>query len=374
MRIARQERLRPAMQVGEVAAAAAGYADLLGELARMLDQQHAPAPLPGLRRAHHAGRASADDDDVEIHFCNPRAKGADHSAILYTAGFASTRPTMLSYRHAFHAGNHADVLKHIMLVQLLHYLNQKGKPYWFIDTHAGAGTYSLTKGYAMQVAEFKDGIARLWQRDDLPAAVTDYLEVIRAANPDGALRHYPGSPRVALAAMRATDRLRLFELHPTDCKLLARNLADAGRRALIHHADGLAGLKALLPPPPRRALTLIDPSYEVKTDYQHVVQSLRDALMRFPGGVYALWYPLLARTEAQKLPGKLRLLQAKSWLDLSLRVKAPSPDGIGMHGSGMFIINPPHTLRATLNDVLPWLAQALAQDEGAGFALDSHET
>ena len=281
---------------------------------------------------------------------------------------------MLSYRHAFHAGNHADVLKHIVLLQLLHYLNQKDKPYWFIDTHAGAGFYPLTKGYATQVAEFKDGIARLWQCDDLPAAVKDYVEVIRAANPDGNLRYYPGSPRVALAAMREIDRLRLFELHPTDCDLLARNLADAGRRVLIQHVDGLAGLKALLPPPSRRALTLIDPSYEVKTDYQHVVQSLRDALTRFPGGIYALWYPLLARTEAQKLPGKLRLLQAKSWLDVSLRVKAPASDGFGMHGSGMFILNPPYTLRATLQDVMPWLAQTLAQDDGAGFALDSHET
>jgi 23S rRNA (adenine2030-N6)-methyltransferase len=281
---------------------------------------------------------------------------------------------MLSYRHAFHAGNHADVLKHLVLVQLLRYLNQKDKPYWFIDTHAGAGAYLLTRGYATQLAEFKDGIARLWTRDDLPAAVKDYVDVIRAANPDGRLRHYPGSPRVALAAMREIDRLRLFELHPSDHVLLVRNLADAGRRVVIQHGDGLAGLKSLLPPPPRRALTLIDPSYEVKTDYQHVVQALRDALSRFPSGVFALWYPLLARIEAQKLPDRLRLLPAASWLDLSLRVKLPSPERIGIHGSGMFVVNPPYTLRAILQDTLPWLAEALAQDDGAGFTLDSHET
>ncbi|MGB7989527.1 MAG: 23S rRNA (adenine(2030)-N(6))-methyltransferase RlmJ [Candidatus Methylophosphatis roskildensis] len=280
---------------------------------------------------------------------------------------------MLSYRHAFHAGNHADVLKHLVLVQLLRYLNQKDKPYWFIDTHAGAGAYSLTRGYATQLAEFKNGIARLWTRDDLPAAVGDYVDVIRAANPDGRLRHDPGSPRVALAAMREIDRLRLFELHPSDHALLVRNLADAGRRVVIQHGDGLVGLKSLLPPPPRRALTLIDPSYEVKTDYQHVVQALRDALSRFPGGVFALWYPLLARSEAQKLPARLRLLPTTSWLEVTLRVTAPSPEGIGIHGSGMFIANPPYTLRATLQDTLPWLAQALAQDDGAGFTLDSHE-
>lgn len=281
---------------------------------------------------------------------------------------------MLSYRHAFHAGNHADVLKHLVLVQLLRYFNLKDKPYWFIDTHAGAGAYSLTKGYATQVAEYKDGIARLWSRDDLPEAVQDYLGIVRAENRGEALRHYPGSPRIALALTRECDRLRLFELHSSDHPLLERNLAEAGKRVLIQHGDGLAGLKALLPPPPRRALTLIDPSYEVKADYQLVVQTLRDALTRFPTGCYVLWYPLLARAEAQKLPERLRKLPAAGWLDVTLRVKAASPDGIGMHGSGLFVINPPYTLRATLQSAMPWLARVLAQDEGAGFTLDSQET
>jgi 23S rRNA (adenine2030-N6)-methyltransferase len=281
---------------------------------------------------------------------------------------------MLSYRHAFHAGNHADVLKHLVLVQLLRYFNLKDKPYWFIDTHAGAGAYALTKGYATQVAEYKDGIARLWTRDDLPEAVQDYLGIVRAENRGEALRHYPGSPRIALALTRECDRLRLFELHSSDHPLLERNLAEAGKRVLIQHGDGLAGLKALLPPPPRRALTLIDPSYEVKADYQLVVQTLRDALTRFPTGCYVLWYPLLARAEAQKLPERLRKLPAAGWLDVTLRVKAASPDGIGMHGSGLFVINPPYTLRATLQSAMPWLARVLAQDEGAGFTLDSQET
>ncbi|TXG77392.1 MAG: 23S rRNA (adenine(2030)-N(6))-methyltransferase RlmJ [Rhodocyclaceae bacterium] len=281
---------------------------------------------------------------------------------------------MLSYRHAFHAGNHADVLKHPVLVQLLRYFNLKDKPYWFIDTHAGAGAYALTKGYATQVAEYKDGIARLWTRDDLPEAVQDYLGIVRAENRGEALRHYPGSPRIALALTRECDRLRLFELHSSDHPLLERNLAEAGKRVLIQHGDGLAGLKALLPPPPRRALTLIDPSYEVKADYQLVVQTLRDALTRFPTGCYVLWYPLLARAEAQKLPERLRKLPAAGWLDVTLRVKAASPDGIGMHGSGLFVINPPYTLRATLQSAMPWLARVLAQDEGAGFTLDSQET
>ncbi len=281
---------------------------------------------------------------------------------------------MLSYRHAFHAGNHADVLKHLVLVQLLRYFNLKDKPYWFIDTHAGAGAYSLTRGYATQVAEYKDGIARLWTRDDMPEAVQDYVGIVRSENRDAALRHYPGSPRIALALARESDRLRLFELHSSDCPLLERNLAEAGKRVLIQHGDGLAGLKALLPPPPWRALTLIDPSYEVKADYQHVVQALRDALTRFPTGCYVLWYPLLSRIEAQKLPERLRKLPASGWLDVTLRVKAASPDGIGMHGSGLFVINPPYTLRATLQSGMPWLARVLAQDDGAGFTLDSLDT
>lgn len=184
----------------------------------------------------------------------------------------------------------------------------------------------------------------------------------------------PGSPRIALALARESDRLRLFELHSSDCPLLERNLAEAGKRVLIQHGDGLAGLKALLPPPPRRALTLIDPSYEVKADYQHVVQALRDALTRFPTGCYVLWYPLLSRIEAQKLPERLRKLPASGWLDVTLRVKAASPDGIGMHGSGLFVINPPYTLRATLQSGMPWLARVLAQDDGAGFTLDSLDT
>lgn len=281
---------------------------------------------------------------------------------------------MLSYRHAFHAGNHADVLKHFVLVQLLHYYNRKDKPYWFIDTHAGAGAYSLTHGYATQIAEYRDGIARLWERDDLPAPLVAYRETVRTVNADGRLRHYPGSPLIALSLMRECDRLRLYELHPTDHELLARNLADAGRRVLIHHADGLAGLKALLPPPTRRAIALIDPSYEVKTDYRQVVQALADALARFATGTYALWYPLLAHAEAQRLPAKLRHLPAADWLEVTLRVRAAPRDGIGMHGSGLFVINPPYTLRAELQATLPWLARVLAQDEGAGFTLDSHET
>jgi 23S rRNA (adenine2030-N6)-methyltransferase len=280
---------------------------------------------------------------------------------------------MLSYRHAFHAGNHADVLKHFVLLQLLQYLNRKDKPWWMIDTHAGAGVYALDQGYAMKNAEYESGIARLWSRKDLPAPLADYVQLVRRLNPDGALRFYPGSPWVALQLLRGDDRLRLFELHPTDSPLLLENFQHAGRRVKVEQADGFAGLKALLPPPPRRGLVLIDPSYEEKQDYQRVPAALQDALRRFETGIYAVWYPLLQRHEAQHFAEKLKRLPAKSWLHVSLSVSTPSPDGFGMHGSGMFVLNPPWTLLATLKNVMPWLAGVLGQDAGAAFHLENQE-
>ncbi len=173
---------------------------------------------------------------------------------------------MLSYRHGFHAGNHADVLKHVALVALLRILTRKDKPLLVLDTHAGAGMYSLEQGFAVKNAEFRNGIALLWGRDDLPAPVADYLDQVRAVNSDGVLRHYPGSPRVALGMLRPQDRLRLFELHSTEVQVLAQQFARDGRRVSVTAGDGFAGLKAVLPPPSRRGLVLIDPSYELASD------------------------------------------------------------------------------------------------------------
>lgn len=277
---------------------------------------------------------------------------------------------MLSYRHAFHAGNHADVLKHLVLVHLTRYLCQKDKPFWYIDTHAGAGAYALDTGYAAKLAEYRGGIGRLWERRDLPEALAPYLDVVRAFNPDGRLINYPGSPRFALQTMREQDRLRLFERHSKDARLLTEAFADAGRQVIVEAGDGFAGLKALLPPPPRRALVLIDPSYEEKSDYERVVLALKEALTRFAGGTYALWYPQLTRLESHELPQRLKRLPAKSWLHVALRVAEPAKDGFGMHGSGIFVANPPWTLHDTLAGVMPFLADALAVDGGAGFTLE----
>jgi 23S rRNA (adenine2030-N6)-methyltransferase len=285
--------------------------------------------------------------------------------------------SMLSYRHAFHAGNHADVLKHFTEVQLLHYLAQKDKPFWYIDTHAGAGCYELNSGYATQNAEYESGIARLWERDDLPAPVADYVSLVKRINPDGKLNLYPGSPLVALELLRKQDKMRLFELHPADSEILQKNFAESivghGAQVLMQTADGFAALKALLPPPPRRALILIDPPYEDKQDYQRVVSALREGLKRFASGVYAVWYPQLQRAESRQLPEQLRQLPVKSWLHVALSVQAPSEDGFGMFGSGMFILNPPWLLHGVFQQVMPYLVKALGQDSGAASILEYQE-
>lgn len=281
---------------------------------------------------------------------------------------------MFSYRHAFHAGNHADVLKHVVLVQLLRHLALKDTPFWVIDTHAGAGLYALEGEWAAKRSEFADGIGRLWGRDDAPPAVAEYLDEVRALNPDGRLRHYPGSPFIALRHLRERDRLRLFEMHLNESRVLAGNIGEAGRDAqrqtIVEAGDGFDGLKALLPPPPRRALVLIDPSYEDKRDYARVVATLRDALSRFATGCYAIWYPLVQRPEPADLARRLRNRPGIRWLHATLSVRHPSPDGLGLHGSGMFVVNPPWTLQSSLQECLPWLQAALRQDDGARFSLE----
>lgn len=279
---------------------------------------------------------------------------------------------MLSYRHAFHAGNHADVLKHAVLLELLDYFNRKDKPWFYIDTHAGGGCYALESEQAGKTAEFADGIGRLWGRDDLPEMLARYVAAVKQFNPHGRLLFYPGSPALAMTCARAQDRLRLFELHPADYESLQRTFNGEVERVQVRKADGFGALKGLVPPPSRRAVVLIDPPYEVKEDYRRVVEVLKDAMKRFPTGTYALWYPMLARPEARQLHDRLADLGAESWLDVRLSVKRPPRDGFGMFGSGMYVVNPPWVLPERLEATLPWLSRVLAADEGAGFDLE-HE-
>jgi 23S rRNA (adenine2030-N6)-methyltransferase len=290
---------------------------------------------------------------------------------------------MLAYRHAFHAGNHGDVLKHVVLLALLRHLNEKDKGWRYVDTHAGAGGYSLDSDYAHKRGEFEQGIGRLWGRDDLPPLVADYVQQVRAFNAADAtgsgrgavaLRQYPGSPAFAHRLLRPQDQLRLFELHPTDHKILSSWLGtEPGVEVTL--GDGFTALKGQLPPPTRRGLVLIDPPYELKTDYQRTLAALREALARFPQGMVMVWLPQLQLLEAAQLPQRLKAAvdtvaeagkaPGKGWVHARLTVAKGAERGFGLLGSHVFVANPPHTLAPALQATLPWLAQVLAQDAGS---------
>ncbi|PXW97940.1 23S rRNA (adenine2030-N6)-methyltransferase [Sphaerotilus hippei] len=278
---------------------------------------------------------------------------------------------MLAYRHAFHAGNHADVLKHLVLVQVLRHMAAKDKPYRLIDTHAGAGSYILTAPEAQKTGEYEQGIARLWGRRDLPPATSDYLQLVRKCQAPGAttLTHYPGSPQLSRMLLRPHDEHRLYELHPTDHRLLDGNWSGS-RGTMVFKADGFASLRSQLPPPSRRAAILMDPSYELITDYAKTVAAVKDALSRFSQAVIMIWYPQVSRHEAAQFCKRLETLAPGSWVHARLSVQQVDAQGFGLAGSGMFVINAPYTLAQTLRKELPFLVSALAQHDGASFTLN----
>ena len=275
---------------------------------------------------------------------------------------------MLAYRHAFHAGNHADVLKHTVLTAVLRHMNLKDKGWRYVDTHAGAGGYSLQGDYANKRAEYEAGIGRLHARTDLPEPLADYVGAVRDFNGGKALVQYPGSPAFAHALQRPQDQLRLTEMHPTEHKILASYLGEAAGSA-VTLGDGYASLKAHLPPPTRRGVTLIDPPYELKTDYVRVLGALREALTLFADGTVIVWLPQLQLLEATQLPQRLKAsatsMGKKGWLHARLTVATADARGFGLLGSSVFVANPPHTLAAELRPALAWLAPVLAQFDGA---------
>ena len=274
---------------------------------------------------------------------------------------------MLAYRHAFHAGNHADVLKHCVLQQILLYMNQKVKPYWVIDTHAGAGMYSLTSDYANTKSEYLDGVARLWDSEELPSVLREYMTLIQLCNNKGDWALYPGSPEIIRRTIRADDRMRFFELHSSDFDILRENF-EQDRQAKLFKSDGFASLKALLPPPTRRAVIFMDPPYEIKTDYSRVVSALEEGLVRFAEGVYIIWYPILTRGDHIRMIEALSKLSDKT-LNISMTVQEPDEKGFGMLGSGLFVINPPWTLKTTMQTAMPYLIEKLAQYAGAHYEI-----
>lgn len=280
---------------------------------------------------------------------------------------------MLAYRHAFHAGNHADVLKHLVLSLVLRYMGEKDKPYTLIDTHAGAGGYSLEGRYAQKKGEYAMGVGKLYDRKDLPPGLAAYVQLVKDFNPDGQLRQYPGSPAIAKALLRPDDRLRLFELHPTDFRILESYMKDRPN-SQVSDKDGFASLKGELPPPSRRAVVLMDPSYEIKSDYAKVLAALREGLQKFAETVLIVWYPQIQLLEAAQLTQRLKAsgdtLAKKGWLHVRLTVQEPDERGFGMLGSSLFIANPPFVLHDQLASELPYLVDKLGQFDGANFVLE----
>ena len=283
---------------------------------------------------------------------------------------------MLAYRHAFHAGNHADVLKHTVLSLVLRYMNLKDKGWRYVDTHAGAGGYSLEGEYANKRAEYLDGIARLLDRKDLPAPLADLVALVRAFNDGKAIKQVPGSPAICQMLMRAQDQMRLSEMHPTDHKILTSYLGDVPG-VEIKLTDGFAALKGHLPPTTRRGVVLIDPSYEIKTDYTRTLAALRESLERFAEGTVIVWLPQVQLVQATQLPQRLKAAAdagaKKGWLHARLTVAQADARGFGMMGSSVFVANPPHTLFGDLQPVMPFLAQVLAQFDGAKSALEKSQ-
>ncbi|MDR2991603.1 MAG: 23S rRNA (adenine(2030)-N(6))-methyltransferase RlmJ [Burkholderiaceae bacterium] len=311
---------------------------------------------------------------------------------------------MFSYRHAFHAGNHADALKHLTLIGALQHLMRKPGPVTLIDTHAGAGRYRLDGDMAATSGEAGAGVLRLLAAlpESAGGLLADYRALLAAFNPQwrtaGRLAIYPGSPLVMHHAMTqperldgavSRDRLCLYELHPTDSRALLALAAGLPSRRRVHaeRADGFAALHALLPPPAdgggsRRALALIDPSYEIKSDYAKVELAVQDALRRFATGVYLVWYPLIGRMQAHELPRRLKTLtrQAnRNWLHATLNIgqagarpgEADPGKGPTLRASGMFVINPPYALADALRAALPEVLVALAQGPGQSWLVET---
>lgn len=277
---------------------------------------------------------------------------------------------MLSYRHSYHAGNYADVLKHIVLTLCIEALKEKEKGFLYLDSHSGAGNYLLYGEHAEKTAEYKDGIQKIWQATDYPVELAPYLSLIQAENPDHILKHYPGSPMIAKQLLRTQDKLCLTDLHPTDFNLL-KQLFDDDKRAQVSKADGLLQLKAKLPPQTRRGLILVDPSYELKSDYEQVPKSIIEGYKRFATGVYLIWYPVVHRKWVDSMLDILEQSSIKNIQQIEFGI-APDNDQKGMTSSGMIVINAPWKLTSQMQAILPWLQLKLGTKSKSNNILNGH--
>lgn len=273
----------------------------------------------------------------------------------------------MNYRHAYHAGNHADVLKHLILCRMIALLSRKEAPFAYLDSHAGVGLYDLRGDQATRTGEWLEGIAKLWQADDVPEQFADYLQVIRTMNPGGELRHYPGSPELARMLTREQDRLQLNEKHPEDGRLLKENM-KGDRRVAVHLGEGWHVPRALLPTQEKRVLMLIDPPFEQDDELDRCVESLNDAIGRMRQAIVAIWYPIKDLRQLRKFYRDLEKSSAPKLLRVELYVH-PADESLRLNGSGLVISNPPWGLEDELKQLLPWLAERLGLTQG-GWRMD----
>ncbi|MBN7821119.1 23S rRNA (adenine(2030)-N(6))-methyltransferase RlmJ [Bowmanella yangjiangensis] len=274
---------------------------------------------------------------------------------------------MFSYRHGYHAGNHADVLKHLCQMLLLNKLAEKDKAFVYIDTHSGAGLYDLTSAQAQKTGEYKDGIDRLLDANCQDSNLRSYIKLVDEYRRDN---RYPGSPELARRLCRSQDSLQLMEWHNNEVQNLRANFKGV-RNAHTHHRNGFEGLVAMSPPKPARGLVLIDPSYELEADYQELVSAVKESYKRWKTGIFAIWYPLLAksRDRSEKMTKALAAIQGADVLDIQLKLH-PQEQDVGMYGSGMLVINPPWQFDTQLEALMPELLNALKDWPGASYQLN----
>ena len=277
----------------------------------------------------------------------------------------------MNYRHVFHAGNFADVVKHTILTRILAYLMRKDAPFRVIDTHAGVGLYDLKGAAAERTGEWVDGIRRLIERD-LPKPAQDllapYLDAVLAQNPDGGLRFYPGSPLITRNMLRQQDRLMALELHPVDVEALRENFAS-DFQVRVTHVDGWQALGTHLPPKEKRGLVLIDPPFEERNEFGRMAQNLIKAHKRWPTGLYALWYPIKDLADVDKFVALLQASGILKILKLELTIRQPS-NPPRLHGTGMIVINPPFVLEEEMRVLMPVLADVLSDDGRGRWTID----
>lgn len=277
----------------------------------------------------------------------------------------------MNYRHAYHAGNFADVVKHVVLSRLVEYLKQKDKAFRVIDTHAGIGRYDLSSTEAQKTGEWRGGIGRLVDAAlDPPAAalLAPYLEAVRSLNPQGGVKKYPGSPLIVRHLMRKQDRLSAIELHRQDAGKL-RTLFQGDFQTRVIELDGWLALGAHLPPKEKRGLVLVDPPFEEEGEFDRLVDGLRKAHKRWPGGIYALWYPVKDRKAVAAFRKALVQSGVPKLLDVGFEIRPPSAEP-SLDGSGMVVVNPPFTLEGELRRLLPALHKLLVVEKPSHWTLE----